>query len=64
LSDGSSAFGRIVSETADKVEVQYMSEPQTVNKADIVSRIQFPNSLMIANLQSQMTNEELLDLLE
>ena len=64
LRDGSSAFGRIVSETADKVEMQYMNNPQTVNKADIVSRTQLPNSLMPGNLQALLTEEELVDLVE
>jgi putative membrane-bound dehydrogenase-like protein len=64
LRDGSSAFGRIVSETADKIEMQYMDAPQTVNKADVVSRTKLPNSLMPSNLQSQLTEEELVDLVE
>ena len=64
LRDGSSAFGRIVSETADKVEMQYMNNPQTVNKADIVSRTQLPNSLMPGNLQAMLTEDELVDLVE
>jgi putative heme-binding domain-containing protein len=64
LRDGSSAFGRIVSETADKIEMQYMNAPQTVNKADVVSRTQLPNSLMPANLQSQLSEDELVDLVE
>jgi len=64
LSDGSSAFGRIVSETADKVEMQYMNNPQTVNKSDIVSRTKLPNSLMPGNLQSSLTEDELVDMVE
>jgi putative heme-binding domain-containing protein len=64
LRDGSSAFGRIISETADKIEMQYIKETQTVNKADVVSRTQLPNSLMPSNLQSQLSEEELVDLVE
>src|SRR5690349_19405311 len=61
LRDGGSAFGRIVSETADKIQMQYMNEQQTVNKADVVSKTQLPNSLMPANLQSQLSESELVD---
>jgi putative membrane-bound dehydrogenase-like protein len=64
LRDGSSAFGRIVSETADKIEMQYMDASQSVNKADVVSRTKLPNSLMPSNLQSQLTEGELVDLVE
>jgi putative heme-binding domain-containing protein len=64
LRDGGSAFGRIISETADKIEMQYIKETQTVNKADVVSRTQLPNSLMPSNLQSQLSEEELVDLVE
>jgi putative heme-binding domain-containing protein len=64
LRDGSSAFGRIVSETADKIEMQYIAETQTVNKADVTSKTKLPNSLMPANLQSQLAEEELVDLVE
>ena len=64
LKDGSSAFGRIVSETADKVVVQYMNNQQTVVKADITSRVKLENSLMSSNLQSSMGEQELVDLVE
>jgi putative membrane-bound dehydrogenase-like protein len=64
LGDGSAAFGRIVSETADKIEMQYMIQQQTVNKVDIVSRVQLSSSLMPSNLQSSMTQQELIDLVE
>lgn len=64
LSDGSTAFGRIVSETADKVEMQYMTQQQTVNKTDVVSRVRLSSSLMPSNLQSSMTQQELIDLVE
>ena len=62
LKDGSSAFGRIVSETEDKIDMQYMANQQTVQKADVVSRAQIPGSLMTSNLQSSMTEQELIDL--
>ena len=64
LKDGSSAFGKIVSETADKVVVQYMNNQQTVAKADITSRVKLENSLMPSNLQSSMSEQELIDLVE
>jgi putative membrane-bound dehydrogenase-like protein len=64
LRDGSSAFGRIVSETSDKIEMQYIDQTQTVNKADVTSKTKLPNSLMPANLQSQLTEDELVDLVE
>jgi putative heme-binding domain-containing protein len=64
LGDGSTAFGRIVSETADKIEMQYMAQQQTVNKTDIVSRVQLSSSLMPSNLQGSMTQQELVDLVE
>lgn len=64
LKDGSSAFGRIISETADKIEMQYLANQQTVNKADIVSRVKLETSLMPGNLQSSMSQQELVDLVE
>jgi putative membrane-bound dehydrogenase-like protein len=64
LSDGSSAFGRIVSETSDQVDLQYMDNKQTVKKSDVVSRTKLANSLMPGDLQVNMTEEELVDLVE
>lgn len=64
LNDGSTAFGRIVSETADQIQMQYMSQQQTVDKAGIISRTKLSNSLMPSNLQSSMTEQELVDLVE
>ncbi len=64
LKDGSSAFGRIVSETEDKVVMQYMNNQQTVVKAEIVSRLKLENSLMPSNLQSSMSEGDLIDLVE
>ncbi len=64
LKDGSSAFGRIVSETEDKIVMQYMSAQQTLNKADIVTKTKLENSIMPSNLQSSMSEQELVDLVE
>jgi putative heme-binding domain-containing protein len=64
LSDGSTAFGRIVSETGDKIEMQFMTQQQSIDKGDIVSRTQVQNSLMPSNLQSSMSQQELIDLVE
>ncbi len=62
LKNGSEAFGRIVSETTDKVDLQFMMQNQSIVKADILSRTQLPTSLMTENLQSLMTEQELVDL--
>jgi putative membrane-bound dehydrogenase-like protein len=62
LNDGSSAFGRITSETEDKIDIQYMGNTQTIQKTNVASRTQIPGSMMPSNLQSQMTEEELVDL--
>jgi putative membrane-bound dehydrogenase-like protein len=64
LNDGSTAFGRITSETEDKIEIQYLTNKQTVLKADIASRTKLENSLMPSNLPSNMTEQELVDLVE
>ncbi|MDX1941340.1 MAG: PQQ-dependent sugar dehydrogenase [Saprospiraceae bacterium] len=64
LKDGSSAFGRIVSETNDNIEMQFMHQHQIINKFDITSRTQVPTSLMTENLQAAMTEQELVDLIE
>ena len=64
LNDGSSAFGRIVSETSDKIDLQYMATSQTVSPADVASRTKLPNSLMPADLQKMMSEDELVDLVE
>jgi putative membrane-bound dehydrogenase-like protein len=62
MKDGSEAFGMIVSETEDKVELQYMSTQQTLNPTNIASRSKQETSLMPANLQTLMTEQELIDL--
>jgi putative membrane-bound dehydrogenase-like protein len=64
LKDGSSAFGRVLSETDDKIDLQYIKNQQTIDKADVVSRVKMETSLMPSNLQSMMTEQELVDLVE
>jgi putative membrane-bound dehydrogenase-like protein len=64
LNDGTSAVGRIVSETGDKIELQYMNTSQTLNPSDVASRTKLPNSLMPADLQKLMTEGELVDLVQ
>lgn len=64
LNDGSTAIGRIASETEDKVEIQYMGNQQTVMKETIASRTKLESSLMPSNLQSSMSEEDLVDLVE
>ncbi len=62
LTDGATAVGKITSETADQVELQYMNNRQTVMKATITSRTRLESSMMPSNLQSSMTERELIDL--
>jgi putative membrane-bound dehydrogenase-like protein len=64
LKDGSEAIGMISSETTDKIELKYMASQQTINKADVVSKVKMENSLMPSNLQSSMSEQELVDLVE
>jgi putative membrane-bound dehydrogenase-like protein len=64
LKDGSTAFGRIVSQTEDKIDLQYISNQQTINRADVVSKTQLETSLMPANLQSTMSEDDLVNLVE
>jgi putative heme-binding domain-containing protein len=64
LNDGTNAVGRIVSETADKIDLQYMNTSQALSPSDVASRTKLPNSLMPADLQKLMTEEELVDLVE
>ncbi|HYG17649.1 MAG TPA: PVC-type heme-binding CxxCH protein, partial [Ohtaekwangia sp.] len=64
LNDGSSAFGRIVSETQDKIDMQYMANHQTVQKENVISRVKVETSLMPSGLQSSMSQQELVDLVE
>lgn len=64
MKDGSSAFGRIVSETDNNIELQYINTQQTVKKADVVSKTKMETSLMPGNLQSAMSEQDLIDLVE
>lgn len=64
LNDGTTAFGRIVSETEDRVDLQYITQHQSVQKNTIVTRTRLENSLMPSGLQSSMTEQELVDLVE
>jgi putative membrane-bound dehydrogenase-like protein len=64
LKDGSTAFGRIVSETEDKIDMQYIQQQETIQKPDIEQKVKLENSLMPSNLQAQMTEGELVDLVE
>jgi putative membrane-bound dehydrogenase-like protein len=62
LNDGSAAIGKIVSETADKIEMQYMNNQQSLAKANVTSRTKLESSLMPSNLQSSMSEQDLVDL--
>ena len=62
LNDGSTAIGKIVSETADKIDMQYMNNKQSVQKEKITSRSKLESSLMPSNIQSSMSEQELVDL--
>src|SRR5690606_15427889 len=64
MKDGSSAYGMVSTETAEDVTVKYMSNTQVLSKADIVSRTALSNSLMPANLQAGMNEQDLVDLVE
>ncbi len=64
MKDGSQAFGMIVSETEDKVEVRYMATQQTLDPTQIASRAKQETSMMPSNLQTLMTEQELVDLVE
>lgn len=62
MNDGSGHVGRIISETSDKIEMQYMATSESINPTDVASRTKLPNSLMPGDLQKLMTEEELIDL--
>jgi putative heme-binding domain-containing protein len=62
LLDGSTAVGKIVSETADKIDLQYMNNKQSVLKEKVASRNKLESSLMPSNIQSSMSEQELIDL--
>lgn len=62
LEDGAVAIGKILSETPEQIDVQYMNTQQTVPKEKITSRTKLESSLMPSNLQSSMSENELVDL--
>ncbi|HET9487193.1 MAG TPA: PVC-type heme-binding CxxCH protein [Chryseosolibacter sp.] len=64
LKDGSTAMGKIVSETEEKIDLQYMTSQQSVDKAQVVSRTKMETSLMPGNLHSTMSRQDLVDLVE
>ena len=64
MKDDSQAYGMIISETEDKVDVRYMTTQQTLNPANIISREKQETSMMPSNLQTLMTEQELVDLVE
>ena len=64
LKDGSTVMGKIVSETEDKIDLQYMTSQQTVDKTQVVSKTKMETSLMPGNLHSSMSQQELVDLVE
>jgi putative membrane-bound dehydrogenase-like protein len=64
LKDGSMAMGKIVSETEEKIDLQYMASQQTVDKAQVSSKAKMESSLMPGNLHASMSQQELVDLVE
>ncbi|HEU5146278.1 MAG TPA: c-type cytochrome, partial [Chryseosolibacter sp.] len=64
MRDGSTAVGKIVSETGEKIDLQYMTSQQSVNKSQVVSRTKMETSLMPGNLHASMSQQELVDLVE
>jgi len=62
LNDGTTAVGKIVSETEEKIDLQYINNTQTIKPADVSSKTKLPNSLMPGDLQKLMTQEDLVDL--
>lgn len=62
MEDGSVAIGKILSETPEQIDLQYMSSQQSVSKEKVTSRSKLESSLMPSNLQSSMSEKELVDL--
>jgi putative heme-binding domain-containing protein len=62
LEDGSVAIGKILSETPEQIEVQYMNTQQSVLKEKVTGRYKLESSLMPSNLQSSMSEKDLVDL--
>lgn len=64
LKDGTITMGKIVSETAEHTDIQYMASRQRLDNAQIRSKTKMESSLMPANLHTAMTQQELVDLVE
>jgi putative heme-binding domain-containing protein len=65
LKDGDEAFGLITSETADELVLKAQGGLQTlIQKADVAKREKQPLSVMPAGLQTAMTTQEFVDLIE
>ncbi|MES2732192.1 MAG: PVC-type heme-binding CxxCH protein [Bacteroidota bacterium] len=65
MKDGNVVAGMIASQTADAIEVKMMGGVVSkYPKSDIVSRKPMESSLMPSNLQQNMTEQELVDLVE
>lgn len=64
LNDGTTAIGKIASETPEKIDIQYMSNTQTIAKENVTSRVKLETSLMPSSLQSVMSEQELIDVIE
>lgn len=64
LKDGTIAMGKIVSETEEKIDLQYMTSHQTIDKAQVKTRVKMETSLMPGNLHTSMTQQQLVDLVE
>lgn len=62
LKDGSTAVGKIVSETEEKVDLQYMTSERSIDKSQIASRTKMENSLMPGGLHASMSQQDLVDL--
>jgi putative heme-binding domain-containing protein len=62
LKDGTTAFGKITSQTEQKIDLQYMNSSQSINVADVASKTKLEKSMMPANLHSSMSEQELIDL--
>lgn len=64
LKDGSVLIGKIVSETEEKIDLQYMTSQQSIDKSQVASKVMMESSLMPASLHMSMTQQELVDLVE
>lgn len=64
LMDGSVVTGKILSETADKIDIQFMSNINTVNPGSVRSRVKLVTSMMPSGLQASMTEQDLIDVVE